>query len=275
MAHGRRFSLVNEASDSALSWRRLVLPNEHGSWAFVLEPLCLGLLVAFTSAGAWLSLGVACAFLTRRPLRVANGRSVQPSSLKQKALLVTAILATASLSALALAICRVGLRPLLPLLGAFPFTLYFFHQDIDGKTRTLPTELAGTGLCSLPLIALALIAGWTPSAACALALVNLARAWPTVLLVRTKLGKLRARQISISPAILAHLLAPAILSILVLSHGSPWRILPASLVLTLRAGFLLLSDRPRFSPRQLGFLEIFFGATYVGLLALAYRGWAL
>ena len=43
------------------SWRELVLPKEHGSWAFAFEPIALGLLIAPSPAGGWLALAMAVA----------------------------------------------------------------------------------------------------------------------------------------------------------------------------------------------------------------------
>ncbi|MBI4622216.1 MAG: YwiC-like family protein [Verrucomicrobia bacterium] len=56
-----------------LSWRELVLPKEHGSWAFAFEPIALGLLIAPSAAGGWLAPALASAFFARRPLRTALG----------------------------------------------------------------------------------------------------------------------------------------------------------------------------------------------------------
>jgi uncharacterized membrane protein YfcA len=51
----------------------IVLPTEHGGWAFVLVPLLLGLLVAPSAAGGWLSLATVSVFIVRQLLKLALG----------------------------------------------------------------------------------------------------------------------------------------------------------------------------------------------------------
>ena len=50
--------------------RQIVLPTEHGSWGFLLEPIVAGVAVAFSAASVWIAVAVIGAFLARRPLQV-------------------------------------------------------------------------------------------------------------------------------------------------------------------------------------------------------------
>lgn len=53
--------------------KHIALPQDHGSWVFLLSPLLIGLFAAgrFTNASLALSLGALMAFLLRQPLSVA------------------------------------------------------------------------------------------------------------------------------------------------------------------------------------------------------------
>jgi|GEM_PF-6307507 len=46
-----------------------LLPQSHGSWAFILEPLSLALWVAWSFDGFMLFLGALFAFLSHQPVR--------------------------------------------------------------------------------------------------------------------------------------------------------------------------------------------------------------
>ncbi|MBA3850149.1 MAG: hypothetical protein C0502_09165, partial [Opitutus sp.] len=89
------------------SFRSLVLPREHGSWSLAFEPVALGLLVAFSSAGAWLALAAAAGFFVRRPLKLA---ATLPSADPRRAAAVrwTLLFAALALAALALAAADPG-----------------------------------------------------------------------------------------------------------------------------------------------------------------------
>lgn len=54
---GRLEAPALPAGGSRISWKRIVLPSEHGSWGFLAEPLLLGLLAAPSGAGAALARG--------------------------------------------------------------------------------------------------------------------------------------------------------------------------------------------------------------------------
>ena len=50
--------------------RGIALPNEHGSWSILLEPLVAAGTVAFTPATIWITLLFIGGFLMRQPLRI-------------------------------------------------------------------------------------------------------------------------------------------------------------------------------------------------------------
>ena len=50
---------------------RIVLPTEHGSWSFLLEPIVVGFVLAFSAATPWIALMAVGAFFVRQPLKTA------------------------------------------------------------------------------------------------------------------------------------------------------------------------------------------------------------
>jgi len=51
-------------------WRSVALPTEHGGWAFISEPVLLGLLLAPSAGGLALGLAAFAAFLLRQPFKL-------------------------------------------------------------------------------------------------------------------------------------------------------------------------------------------------------------
>ena len=53
------------------TWKRVVIPSEHGGWGLTGEPILLGLLLAFSWAGVAIGAAAMLAFLARTPLKLA------------------------------------------------------------------------------------------------------------------------------------------------------------------------------------------------------------
>lgn len=252
-------------------WRRLLLPTEHGSWAFVLEPVCLGLLVAYSPGTIWLSLAVLFSFLARKPAKPALGGDNSTSAHRQQARVLLSVLVVLSLTALGFATAASSPAILLPLVLAVPGIGIFARQELSGQTRSLLAELVGTGICSLPLISMALAAGWPWASALSLGLVNLGRSSPTLLFVRTALRSTRGETGLKQIAVVAQFLVPGMLALLAITNQMPWPIVAINSVLSLRALASLSGIVPVVSAKLTGILEVFWGIAYVISVAIAYH----
>ncbi|MEM7276148.1 MAG: YwiC-like family protein, partial [Actinomycetota bacterium] len=51
-------------------WREVGIPTEHGGWSLTIEPVVLGLIVTWSSAGLALGLAAVLAFVARTPVKV-------------------------------------------------------------------------------------------------------------------------------------------------------------------------------------------------------------
>jgi hypothetical protein len=250
----------------------LLLPTDHGSWAFVLEPVLLGLLVAFSSSAAWLGLAVLLGFIARKPAsKLALKTNGPGSTLQRQARVALTIFALLSLSSLGFAVFYASPIILLPLALAAPGVWLFARQEIDGQTRSLIAELVGTGICSLPLVAIAAAAGWSWTPALSLGLVNLARAWPTLLLVRALLRSSRGETGGRRVAIGAQLLAPGVLILLATLHQVPWPVVAMNSVLSARALLFLCGIFSAQSAKRIGIAEVIWGFAYVVSVTAAYH----
>ncbi|MCC6435634.1 MAG: YwiC-like family protein, partial [Acidimicrobiales bacterium] len=125
--------------------RAVAIPTEHGGWSLTLEPVLLGLLVAWSWPG--LSLGVAAmlAFLARTPVKLVlvdgwRGRWLTRTTVAAQVagaeLLVLATLVTA-------AALTADARFWWPLLAAAPLVAIELWFDMRSRSRRLLPELAG------------------------------------------------------------------------------------------------------------------------------------
>lgn len=170
------------------------MPSEHGGWAFTLEPVLLGLLVAYSWRGVLLGLIALLGFLLRTPLKTVmvdrrRRRSLRRTVMARNAATVEVAMLIGLFSVLAMG---PDLRFVVPLLVAVPLVAIEFWYDIRSRSRRLVPELAGTVGVGSVAAAIALIGGVSASVAAGLWLVIAARSVAAVMFVRLQLR--RAKQ---------------------------------------------------------------------------------
>jgi len=252
--------------------RSVALPAEHGSWGLTLEPIVLGLSVAPSWAGAGLALSAFCAFLLRRPLRVA--RTSRKHGQRERlglALRFAALYAAAGAAGLGASIALTGWGPLLPLLLALPFGLVFTFFDAQNQSRSWQAELAGPIALSAVASGIALAGGESPSAAFALWAALVARAVPSILYVRARLRLDRDRPRATALVVVAHVAALVAVAALVRLELLWAPVAGVFLLLLLRATLGLSRFRRPVSVKAIGYSELGWGVLTV--LAVAAGAW--
>lgn len=252
---------------------RIVLPAEHGSWAFLGEPLLLGLLVAPSPGGAWLALAAAAGFLARQPLKLLagdrrRGRRYARTVLAERAFTVLAIVAVAALAA-SVATSRGSVLFAVGL--AAPLAASALALDLGQRARDAAAETAAALGLGGVAAGIVLAAGGPRPLAFALWALVAARAVPTILFVRARLRLDRGQRASVTGPLLLHLAAIAAAVALVRVHLAPTLAISALGVLALRAAYGLSPWRPRVKPMVLGIGEVVLGLSYVAALAMGFR----
>jgi len=250
----------------------IVLPTEHGGWAFVLVPLLLGLLVAPSTAGGWLSLATVSVFLTRQPLKLALGDWRRGKTYPH-----TRWAAGYAVGFGLLALVTAGLAVLttqhafwLPLVLAIPLGVVQLAADLRRQSRSLLAKLAGAAALQASEAMLGLAAGWAVAQALALWLVLLVWATTSILYVRTRIRREREPDNGTAHVWLAHAVGLLVVSLLVGGELLPWLAVPGMLMLIVRAGIGLHPSQHGVHTLIIGLQELGVSLLLVGLLAGGY-----
>jgi hypothetical protein len=245
--------------------RGIALPNEHGAWGFLFEPLVAAIVVAPSAAAGWIFLLVVGAFFTRQPLRIllsdwtANQYKPQTSVALKFVFLYGSVFCLGLIGSLWFA----GIRSLVPFILIIPFAAYQVYCDVSHKSRQLLPELTGAIAISSSAAVIALAGGWTTPAAFALWAIFAARLIPSIVYVRNRLRLEKGKDYSMSWTIAAHLIALGTIGFLVGNGLGSKLTLAMFVVLLARASIGLSSYRKKQKAMKIGIWEVIYGVMTV------------
>lgn len=266
---GMEIAIPTTPRVSVSLWRDTVAPKEHGSWSLAFEPIVLALAVAPSWPGALFGVALAAGFFARRPLRIAlRERDGERRVLAWRALGGCSAIAMTCLGGAVVLGGTAWLAWLLPMAIAAGI---FSYCDLHGAGREEVAEIAGAGAFALAPAAFAALAGWTPWAALALAVVMLGRAVPAVLCVRAFLRAAKTGVRRDAPALLAAVAAVAVTTVLFDRELAPFAAVVAMVVFAARALALLTFVRPAWRARSVGMIEGVLGLAFIICVAGAWR----
>ncbi|MCP3976001.1 MAG: YwiC-like family protein [bacterium] len=251
--------------------RSVAIPSEHGGWSLTLEPAILGLLVAFSAAGAALTVAALLGFIARTPLKVVlvdrwRDRQLDRTQLAER-ILAAEILAIVALAVMAFMIAETSFW--WPLAVAAPLILVELWHDMRSKSRHLIPELAGTIGIGSVATAVALAGGTETGVAFGLWMVIGARSIAAVLFVRIQLLRFKGHDHVLWHSDIAQLVAVAIVVV-----GWITDVVPAAAVVVMvgLAVFELIAVRR--TPQRaavIGARQVVLGLTVVLATALGVR----
>jgi hypothetical protein len=250
-----------------------VVPTEHGSWAFLGEPLLLGLLVAPSGPGALVGVAAVTAFLARQPLRLflgdrRRGRRYPRTAAAERAFAVLAVVAAAALAA-GLALAR---GPALGALGlGAPLAALALAFDLSLRSRAVAAEVAGAVALGATAAAVPLAAGHAVAASYGLWGVVAIRVVTSVLFVRARLRLDRGEPAPVAVSRIAQAAGLAAAWALAVRGLIPGLAAWGVAALALRAVYGLSPWRPRMSIPRFGATEVAFGLLLVALTAAGAR----
>jgi hypothetical protein len=252
----------------------VALPNEHGAWAFVLEPALLGLLTWPSAAGVLVAAAGLFALLVQHPLSL-----VLADVRRRKRYPRTRVAATFVASYGALLVTATTLAVLtaqrtdafLLILPAAPLALAQLAFDARNQGRRLAPELAGS-VAMASLAALILRVGGAPWSVALVAWTILAaRNLASIPYVRARLERQRGvpagqTPIGVGTVYLAHAAGLLWVTATAVFLGTPWWAVAAFGVLLARALVGLRDAAPAVPAKRIGLLEMAYGLVVVAAM---------
>ena len=249
--------------------RTVAMPTEHGGWSLTLEPILLGLLVAWSWPGLALGAAAMLAFLARTPLKLVLVDAWRRRWLARTT--VAARVAAAEVFALVVLVVAAALaadaRFWWPLLAAAPLVAIELWFDMRSRSRRLLPELAGTVGIGSVAAAIVLADGAEASLALGLWVVVAARAVAAIPYARTQVFRTRGRPHQLWHSDLAQVVAVAAVTIAWLADVVP---LAAAIAIAGVAVFNIRAVRAAPRPaKSIGLQQMVFGITVVIVTAIA------
>jgi hypothetical protein len=256
--------------------RSVALPVEHGGWAFLLQPIALGLLVSPSPAGVCLGLAALFAFLAHHPLKLAIGDWRRGKRYPRTGLAERFFLAYGAAAAVALAgavALAAGAPPRagdfwIPLAIGALFAGVQLIYDARKRSREALAELSGALALGSLAPAIAVLGGWDLREAWVVWPLLAAQAMPAILYARARLRLERGQAISAWPVWAAHAAGLGVAIALAGLQLGPWLAAAAMLVMLARALHGLSRFRRPATARQVGFQEVAMSALTVALIAI-------
>ena len=252
--------------------RSIALPTEHGGWGFLIDPILLSLLVAFSRQGLLLALAAAGVFLLHQPLKIAlkdrlRGQRPARSIWAERFVIGYGLLAVAPLLWLLATASWQFLPPILLSVALGAVQLYY---DARNQSRHLAPEIAGALALAMTAPAIAILGGWAPSSVMALWVILALRAVTAIVYVRSRLRIKYGKQSSPSAAWTAHAIALLVVAGLASVGLVPWLAILAFAFLLLRAFLGLSRYRKDHPAKVIGFQELAYGFITVLMVAVGY-----
>jgi hypothetical protein len=245
---------------------------EHGGWGFLLEPIVLGLLLAWSWQGLGLSIAAIASFLLRQPLKILWSDYVAGRRTAREPVAIAVAAGYGAIAALGLVFAfRESWEAIAPLLIAGPLVLGLLWYDARGRSRDLAPELLAPVALAAVGASIVMLGGWSLASGCTVwALLSL-RAVPSVLYVRGRLRLGYGRPTNLAVPAVAHLLAIALAVIPAVRGLAPLSVIPLYALLFLRSAVGLSRFRRKASAKAVGFSEIGWGLASVAWIVLAFR----
>lgn len=252
--------------------RLVTIPAEHGGWAFALQPVLLGMLVAPSVAGVWLGLATLAVFLARQPVKLilADLRAGKRYSRTVWAERFALLYGWVAVGAVTLAFLTASGPFWLPIIAAVPVALVQTYFDMLRQSRALLAELAGAVAMGAAASAVALAGNWPLGPSFVLWTALAISAVTSIVYVRTRFRIERTGDGPIGVALALQAFGLLVAVVIVVLDVLPWLAAIAIGILAVRAVWGLSPWHKRVKAQFVGIQELVFGLLTVALVAAGY-----
>ncbi len=253
--------------------KSIALPVEHGSWAFLLEPILLALLLTPSPAAFWLSVAALGVFLIHQPMKIAlkdhlKGKRYPRTPWAER---FAGLYAALGISAGIFVLLTAQGPFWIPIVLAVPFASLQMLYAARGQGREILPEILGAIALGAVLPAAALANTWAVGPALVLWLIPAVRAITSIYYVRVRLRQERGEPAPVARVVEAHALALAFFTGLAILRWIHWLVPVAMVLLLVRAWYGLSSYHLIVPAKVVGFQEMGYGLLTVLLVAISYR----
>lgn len=251
--------------------KQVAFPREHGSWGFVLEPLTLALLVAFTTDGFLIALSTFFIFLAHQPIRVLlNKKKNKRSVVKKTAFIVLLFYLAISSVLLLYVISKEALFVFIPFVIAIVVMTIYLVLELLQLNRNLFTELFAPVAITFIAASIVLSADWELNKVFVFWLLLLSRSIPTTFYLHEKIKMLKKVTVNKFLTNFSGILFLAAISFFAAKRLLPYLSILAVLILVVRAFIGLSRNDKKISIRRIGILEFIYGGVFVIINAIGY-----
>ena len=256
----------------AVNIKSIALPSEHGGWGFLIEPILLGLLVAFTWQGVLLAVSAFGVFLIHQPLKIATKDRLKRRRPPRAVWAERFAIGYALLVIIPLVIlfAIAPLTFLLPIALAVPFAATQLYYDTRNRSRYFIPEACGAVALAVVASAIALLNRWDLWLAMALWLILAFRAVTAILYVRARIRLKFKKPARIQVVWIAHSVALLGVVGLVVIRLVPIVTIVPFVILLGRSAMGLSKYRKSHPVKVIGFQELAYGLMTVIVIAFGY-----
>ncbi len=248
---------------------KIALPKEHGAWGFVLEPLLLSLIVAYTLDGLLIAVATFFMFLSNQPLKILTTKSAT-KKIKSASKYLLLFYFFLSIILLLYPLFNAEFHSLIPFYIAVVILLVYKYAVFSSLSRNLFVELLPIFSMTLIATSIVMIDNSFSTNPIIFTLLLLSRAVPTVIYINAKVKWAKGVKFSVLPTHIANI--GFLLFIIYSSFNNllPMLSILGAFMLAVRSGIGFSRFSFTNSVKQIGVAEFVYGFLFVAINGIAF-----
>ncbi len=249
--------------------KQIAFPREHGSWGFVIEPLALTLLIAYSFHGLLIAVSAFFIFLSHQPIKIFFSGSKITLQKKWTVIIALVYFAIAFATIVDVLLTDTFLI-LVPYIIAVCLMSIYLLLELKGFKRNLISELIAPVAISILVLSIALAANWNFQSIFAFWVLLLSRTVTTTFYIHEKLNMLKKKSGTIFLPYFSNTVFLFLLIYFVYDELLPILSLAAFGILFIRSIWGLRKWAKKLSVKQIGMLEFLYGFLFVIISACGF-----